>query len=93
MPSYEDYEAIRVSKAFDEVLGFIKNEKELTDLASGMSGLGYHTWCLGLEMQKDADPTRKEIGRRMYEVGIHWSRQGENLQAIATARYRSNAAD
>jgi hypothetical protein len=69
MPSFEDHEAIRVSKAFDEVLDYIKNEKELTDLASGMAGLGYHTWCLGLEMQKDDNPIRQRAAG--YEVGVH----------------------
>ena len=93
MESFENREATRVSKAFNELLNAITNEKELSELASEMAGLGYHTYSLGLEMQKDEDPRRKEIGRRMYEVGVHWHKQGGNLQAIALARYRSHAAD
>jgi hypothetical protein len=93
MTSQENTEAIRVSRAFNEIIDSIANDKELTDLASEISGLGYHTYCLGLEMQKEEDPRRKELGRRMYEVGIHWHRQGGNLQAIALSRYRSQAAD
>jgi hypothetical protein len=86
-------ESISVSKAIKEVIDGIANNKELIDMGSEMIGLGYHTYCLGLEMQKDENPRQKELGRRMYEVGIHWYKQGENFMAIALGDYRSHAAD
>jgi hypothetical protein len=84
-------EAIRVSKYFDELIDAIKTEKDLTDIASTITGLGLHTYWLGLELAKSEQYA--EIGRRMVEVGTHWHTHGGELQAIAISRFRSQAAD
>lgn len=92
-----NYTAIRVSRAVNEVVDAIDNDKELADLASYMVGLGYHTNWLGLEMQKPAEditPERmREIGQKLCELGLHYHKHGGDLQAIAISRMNSQAAD
>jgi hypothetical protein len=92
MDSYSaNREALAVSKALTELNDAINNDKDLSDLATIMAGLGLHTYWWGLELEKD--PASAELGKKMTQLGKHWHKHGDNLQNIALSRMNSHAAD